>query len=357
VDDGAISGHWIYGARPSHPEIVPPDQQGPLAPPELFEQVGGRPVEQGVLVSTGWSGNRIESATLADGRRLICKRIVPGAGWLERLSEDRGREGLLFVEGILQRFPASVDPTIIAALFDGEAWWIAMRDVSAHLFGAEGPLTREQNQLVLGAANEMWKTFWGERHDILAPQANRIGMCAPSIAEAERDSDDFLPKQLEACWEAFAEAVDDDVAEAILAVLEDPAPLAAEIEKHGTTLIHGDLRDEQIGLDGERLVVVDWGSATQGHPVVELGWYMMHDVWRFEATHDEVIEDFRRARGGDDDPEAVELGMISGLTMYGWILGHSAVVHTDEAERVWAREELDWWVPRVRRALETWSPA
>ena len=54
---------------------------------------------------------------------------------------------------------------------------------------------------------------------------------------------------------------------------------------------------------------------------------------------------------------AVGLGMIAGLVMYGWILGHSAVIHPDPAERGWAREELGWWVPRARRALETWSPA
>ena len=46
--------------------------------------------------------------------------------------------------------------------------------------------------------------------------------------------------------------------------------------------------------------------------------------------------------------------MIGGLVMYGWIFGHSAVVHTDPREREWARSELDWWVPRVRRALDDW---
>ena len=41
---------------------------------------------------------------------------------------------------------------------------------------------------------------------------------------------------------------------------------------------------------------------------------------------------------------------------YGWILGHSAVIHPDPVERTWARKELEWWVPRARHALETWSP-
>ena len=48
----------------------------------------------------------------------------------------------------------------------------------------------------------------------------------------------------------------------------------------------------------------------------------------------------------------------AGLQLYGWIFGHSAVIHPDPAERAWAREELGWWVPRVRAALErTGAPA
>ena len=73
--------------------------------------------------------------------------------------------------------------------------------------------------------------------------------------------------------------------------------------------------------------------------------------------HDELVEDFRRARGEHDDARAVDLGVIAGLVMYGWVFGHSASYHPDPAERDWARHELDWWVPRARRALETWSPA
>jgi aminoglycoside phosphotransferase (APT) family kinase protein len=206
-------------------------------------------------------------------------------------------------------------------------------------------------------ANSMWEAYWSEEVPGAIGLGQRLAIVDPAVAEPEREHEDFVPKQVEAAWEAFAEAADDDVAEAVLDTYDDIAGFAAEIESHGTTLVHGDLRDEQIGLDGDTLVVVDWGGATQGHPVVELAWYMMHDVWRIEATHDEVVEDFRSARGDKDDPAALDLGMIAGLVMYGWILGHSAVIHTDEAERAWAREELDWWVPRVRQALDrTWSP-
>ncbi len=34
------------------------------------------------------------------------------------------------------------------------------------------------------------------------------------------------------------------------------------------------------------------------------------------------------------------------------LLAHSARVHPDPAETAWGRDELAWWVPRVRTALE-----
>ena len=291
---------------------------------------------------------------LADGRALIAKRIVPGSDWLGRASRDPGREALLFSDGVFARMPLAVDPAIVAAERDGDAWWVVMRDVSDELLDDATPLTREQNRFVLGCAAAMWAEFWDEPVPHLSTLSDRLECAAPAISERERDEVDILPKQFEAAWEAFGEAVDADVGTAVLELVDDVTPLAAALADRGTTLIHGDLRDENIALPGGRLVLLDFGLATQGHPAVELAWYMVHDVWRIAATHDDVVADFRHALGERDDPEALELGLISGLVQYGWIFGHSAVVHTDPAEREWARAELAWWVPRVRQALEQW---
>ena len=250
--------------------------------------------------------------------------------------------------------PDTVDPAIVAAEPEGDAWWVVMRDVSAELLDESTPLTREENRFVLARAAEMWATFSNEDVPHLSTLPDRLAFAVPAISETERDGVDILPKQFEAAWEAFGEAVDDDVGAAILRLVDDVSPLAEALAARGTTLIHGDLRDENIALPDGRLVLLDFGLATQGNPALELAWYMVHDVWRIDATHDEVVEDFRHALGERDDPVALELGLISGLVQYGWIFGHSAVVHTDPAEREWARTELNWWVPRVRHALEQW---
>jgi aminoglycoside phosphotransferase (APT) family kinase protein len=347
---GRVTRHWLYTARP---RTAPAADPVPEAAEELFASLGPV-VERTTLASSGWSGNRIDRLVLADGRALIAKRIVPGSDWLGRASHDPGREALLFADGTFGRMPASVDPAVVAAEPEGDAWWVVMRDVSGELLDDSTPLTREENRFVLDRAAEMWAEFWDEDVPHLSTLAHRLECASPAISARERDGVDILPKQFEAAWEAFGQAVDDDVGRAVLELAVDVTPLADALAARGTTLTHGDIRDENIALLGDRLVLLDFGLATQGHPAVDFAWYMVHDVWRIEATHDEIVEDYRTSLGERDDPAALDLGMISGLVQYGWIFGHSAVVHTDPAEQEWAQTELNWWVPRVRHALEQW---
>jgi thiamine kinase-like enzyme len=186
--------------------------------------------------------------------------------------------------------------------------------------------------------------------DGAASLTDRIGMSSLRVAEAERSGPDLLPKQLDAAWDAFAESVPQDVGGAVMPLARDPSLLTEALERTGPlTLLHGDLRDDNLGLTDDRIVLLDWDLATAGTPTVEFAWFLCHNAWRTDATHDELEQDFRDAEGEGSD---AELGMLSGLVQYGWIFGHSLQVHPDPAERAWAEEELRWWVPRTRRALE-----
>jgi hypothetical protein len=218
--DGKVSRHWVFGAPP---RTTAPQLAGGEAP-ALFERLGV--TERRPLVSTGWSGNRLERLRTADGRTLIGKRVDPSADWIARQSGDPGREGLLYTAGLFERMPPAIDPAVVAAEHEGDAWWVVGRDVSDRLLDADSPISRDQNRRVLRAANSMWEEFWGERHDFLCDLGARIALARPQVAELERDGVDLLPKQFEAAWEALAEAVEDDVAGPILALLDDPPRLS-----------------------------------------------------------------------------------------------------------------------------------
>jgi hypothetical protein len=343
VEAGRITRHWIYGAPP---RSTAPVVERPAS--DVFALVGDV-AECVPVVSRGWSGARLERATMTDGRRLIAKRVEPAAEWISRWTADPGREGILARDHVLAGVEG-IDAAALTAARDGDAWWIVMRDVSDELLDDSSPLERDDHRRILAALNGMWTAFEGTRIGCLASTPCRLSLVGPPVAGRERDGHDLLPNQFEAAWEAFLAAVDPDVGEAVVALATDPGPLAAALDARGTTLIHGDVRDEQLGFarDG-RVVLVDWGLATRGNPAIDLAWYLMHCGWRIRATHDELVDDFRRLR---DDAAALELGLVSGLVMYGWILGHSAIVHPDPAEREWARAELEWWVPKARAGLE-----
>jgi aminoglycoside phosphotransferase (APT) family kinase protein len=229
-----------------------------------------------------------------------------------------------------------------------------MRDVHALLVPDGARLSRARSRQVLDAAAAMHAAFHGRPPQGAARLADRLGMTSPAVSQAERRSPDLLPKQFEHGWEAFADVVEDGVAEPVLALTADAGPLAdALAAAHGgATLIHGDLRDDNLGFDGDRVVLIDWDLATAGTPTVEFAWYLAQDAWRIDAEHDDLEADHRAAHDGALAPDEVELGMLSGLVQYGWLLAHSARVHPDPAETAWGREELAWWVTRVRRALE-----
>ena len=316
-----IARHWVYAMAPA--------------------SLGG-----------GNSGAQLEHVTLPDGTPGIAKRVVPGGDWLGRVAGGRAITAELWRAGVLQRLPASIETGIVAVEPEGDGWRILMRDLSAALLPAQGPISRARHREVMAAAGALHAAFRGERFDGAITLERHLAISSPAIAEAERDGSDVIPKQIETAWEAFAEAADDDVAQAVLANLADPAPLARALRAGGTTLVHGDLRDDNLGFVDGRVVLLDWDIAGEGTPALEVAWYLCHDAWRTEGSHDELLDDFLVAEGGAVSEHDLDLGLIAGLQLYGWIFGHSALIHPDPAERAWARDELGWWVPRVRAALE-----
>lgn len=191
--DDRIERHWAYAAPPRTPGPGARANGGVLLDTRLVSRLG-EVAQHEPVVSTGWSGNMLERLTLADGRRLIAKRIVPGTNWIDRHTKDEGREALLFTSGVLGRIPHAIDHAVIAER-DGQAWWVVMRDVSPSLLPDGKRLSREEHLSVVAAANLMWEEFWGEQVPHLCPLHDCFQLFSPAISEAERHGLDLLPKQ------------------------------------------------------------------------------------------------------------------------------------------------------------------
>ena len=208
-----------------------------------------------------------------------------------------------------------------------------MRDVSDGLLGDERRLSRAESRAVIEAAAAMHDRFWDEPMPSLAGCGDRLVISGPATWERERDGHDLLPKQAPVAWDAFFGTVRRRRGRRGARPARRPGAARRPLTRRGTTLIHGDLRDDNLAFADGRIVLLDWDLATAGTPVDEFAWYLLHDAWRIDATRDEIVADWRAAEGARVDDEEEALLGLTGLVLYGWILGHSAAIHPDPAER------------------------
>jgi hypothetical protein len=304
----------------------------------------------------GKSGNVVERVTLADGRGLIVKRLSRGGDWLARATLDDGRIALLWDSGYLARMPSVVHHAVVSVETEADGWLVLMDDVSRALIPEQTPVSRDASRRVMSAMRAMAEEFWGEHADGLCTLETRYAFLSPATAAREADGENPVPKLIERGWEVFAEVVPTDVADAVNAILERPELLAAELSRSEGSLIHGDLKFGNLGFQGDRVVMIDWGDrAGIAPPAVEFAWYLAINATRVEATRSELVDDFRSEMGERCDDASLRLGLLGGLVQLGWDKA-LAVTERDRDARAKEREDLDWWVARARDALEEWSP-
>jgi aminoglycoside phosphotransferase (APT) family kinase protein len=343
--DGRIVRHQAYCARPHGATVDPPEDAAAAAVRAIGEIDRREPV-----IHAGQSGTGLERVVLADGRRLVVKRLT-GEDWVSRITHDEGREVGLWEQGVLARLPPEIDPAVLDAGRDRRVGWLLMRDVSGELLPPDRRLSREESARILAATAALHRRFAGESIAGLCSMEDRITLTSPATVAGEADGVDYLPKMLAVGWEVFADAVPEDVAAAIFDAMERPQPLAALLRGGVTTLVHNDLRGANLGLVPRRIVVLDWGLAGSGPPELDFAWYLFVNGWRIDATREQLVDDFKRAEGDLHEPRALELSWIAQLCWHGALLAHELVEASDE-KRERARAELAWWVERVRAALE-----
>ena len=309
------------------------------------------------LGASGGSGNRLERLTLSDGRRLVRKEVSQDWDWISRATGDDGRVVRMWECGLFDRFPPSIDHATVLAEREVDRWSVLMRDVSEHLVPPDRRLARAEVRRVLMAMADLHLAFWGERFDDLCTLPDRYNLLSPPTGRREQARGERAGALITRCWEYFDELVPRAVSESIIAMAEEPALLAELLDTCEPTLIHGDLRLNNLGLTDERVVVVDWGDRTGGAPApVELASFLVFDAKRFDVSRDDVIADFRRLYGDRFDARALELALIGGFVQLGCHFTLPIALGGGEEARAAARTELEWWIPKVAAALERWSP-
>jgi hypothetical protein len=305
----------------------------------------------------GRSGSLLERVVLADGGAVVVKHVLDGGDWIMRACHDHGRAAELWTAGVLARVPAVIDHAVLGAERVDGGWVVIMRDVSAALFGDHARISRDDSRRVLEAAAALHAAFRDDPPLRLCPMADRYQFLSPATTRREAGGDDEVPRLIGRGWERFAELVPDEVTGPVLEIMERPQPFVAALSRSPSTLVHGDLKLGNLGLRGDRVVMLDWGTQTGwAPPAVDAAWYLAINWSRIDATREQVLDDVRAAEGERHDEDALRLALLGGLVQLGWDKALAASGHPDPAVRAREAADLAWWTDRARDALAVWSP-
>ena len=309
-------------------------------------------VERTVLAGhDGRSGAGLERVRLADGRRLVVKRTFTSADLTMRFSgDDVGRELVLWETGVLDQLPPGVGHAVVGGWRDGDEVVVVMRDLGSAVISWDTPVGRAGCRRIFAAAASLHAAFAGRRAEGLCPLERRLSLFAPRTLHTVPPGEHPLVDAALAGWERFADLVPTDVADAVSAIHDNAGPLAARLTAGGTTLVHGDLWLVNAAFEGDRVVLIDWGLATEAPGAVEFATFLM-GASGVAVGRDDLLDDIRAASGDRHDEPALRLALLAAVADLGW---NKALDATGDDDAVRAREtaELGWWVDQARHALD-----
>lgn len=232
--------------------------------------------------------------------------------------DSHGMGTVMWEAGVFDRMPDGVDHATVGVEPMAEGWAIYMRDVSRHLFPPEGRVAPNEIRRVIGGLAELHRTFLGAGVERLCSLVDRYHLLSPRTAQREIALANPAGPLISRCWDVFVDLAPQDVSGPIVALAEDSTPLAAELSKCQQTLVHGDARPWNMGLNDTALVMIDWGERTGMAPApVEIASFLAFDAKYLDLTRDEVIEEYRSLTSDFVDDTSVDLAMIGGLVQLG----------------------------------------
>ena len=299
----------------------------------------------------GYSGAVFAAVNGPDGP-LILKRLRHDADWLMRLTRDTSyREAQFAASRLPACLPAGVAAPTLGASFDGAGRAILMRDIGTWLLDGTDIVPEATVDAVLRGLAELHAAFWGtppggaeevawcDGVDFLNLLTPRTGVM---LMEEGRDFG------LLRGWEAFARLAPREGVALVERVRANPAMLRIAMAPLPRTLLHGDAKLANMGIDGQgTLWLIDWAMVACEPVAVELAWFLAVNSSRLPWTADVVLDRYRAhlepALEGTGTSvrwqEQLALIGVCGLLLYGWGKALDAEAGSPD--------ELRWWCERA----------
>jgi hypothetical protein len=287
------------------------------------------------LVHNGFSAARITS--LGDGEgdgggRMILKRVRYADDWIMRETSDLYcREGQLAASPVMARLPRPIAAPSVGAARDGDGAAILMRDISPLLLPDDQPVDAERADLLLSALAAMHAAFWDDALDDADVRwcgvRERLMLLSPSVGQ--RLIDEGRDFGLARGWAAFEQHAPAAAREIARALFDDPTPIERESGTLPQTLVHGDIKFANAGvdLDGGVVWLFDWALVSRVPVAIEMAWFPAVNTPQLPWSPDETLDRYaRHLHGalGDDRfaaaqwPRQRALAAVGTLMTMGW---------------------------------------
>jgi len=273
-------------------------KQAPKRLRDAFEAWAGSPVAEAVTQPSGFSPGVAARMLLADGRRVFVKAVGPD---INPDSAGIHRREIRVISGMPEDVPA---PRLLWSRDEGEDGWVALAFEDIEGEHPRQPWDLRELERVLGGLVAL-----GER---LTPNPLSPG-AAPRASEALpqtswtilRDESGHRRRAL-APW--FRQNLD------LLAGLEAQVPKAVE----GETLVHFDIRADNILLTHDRVWFLDWPHACVGAAWVDVIVMAPSVMMQGGPPPEELVAAHPACRTADpDDVTAVVAAIAGAFTEWG----------------------------------------
>ena len=275
-----------------------------------------RIVRREPIISEGKSGSQLERGWLDDGSRVVIKHSVVDTDWVMQTARDAGRIADMWEQGLFDCLPASIDHATLAVRRKPGGAEVLMTDQTASLF-SQGSELRTCHIDILQGIDAVHRAFASASMSGLCDLRDYYSLLSPRVC-ASQAAEHEVPRLALEGWARFHELVPEEVAGAIGRLHADPEPLVDALMGYDATLVHGDLKMANLGMNRDRVVLLDWGTLTAWAPAaVDYAWYIAINAAALELDHSLLVEQCRRLLA-PMDKEALDLALLGALVLLGW---------------------------------------
>ena len=341
--------------------------------PETLSALVQQPLTTTRLVpfqTGGWSSTGSQFLTVetdhAEQPPYIVKRIAPERDWVMQMTEDQHWRAItVWQRGLLDRLPEEIDHAIIACAVDGQGYALLMRNVTHSLLPDGTPLSEADNQFNLDAMAALHTTFW----DDIGLHSPDLNLCSPQnlfthtapekIGRMATDNPAPVLDMVLEGWRLLPKLVDAEVVDLLRDLAHDPRPLCHALAGYPQTLVHGDWRPANFGIERNgrpQLNLFDWARPTATVPAVDLAYYLVTSLKELPISKEATIDLYKRRledRLGERFDESwwqpqLELSLLAAFLMIGCFRARVTAQSEDGDDQMRGQAELVWWSEQAR---------